>query len=98
MIGRTMILLLITFKIIGTNHESNDSDDCSTTCNVNISSSHDVENSKLGDEGFETPIYETFNFYFARKIDDDMFTNMHACKDEYPLVHGGTYDIRNYPY
>ena len=24
---------------------------------------------------------------------------MHACKDEYPLVHGDTYDIRkNYPY
>ena len=32
-------------------------------------------------------------------LDDDMFTNMHACKDEYPLVHGDTYDIRNnYPY
>ena len=66
-------------NLFGTNFENDDIDNCYTVGNIHVSSNHNVENPKLGDDGFENP--------FGIESHDDLFTKIYAWKDDYPLAY-----------
>ena len=66
-------------NLFDTNFENDGIDNCYTVGNIHVSSNHNVENPKLGDDGFENP--------FGIESHDDLFTKIYAWKDDYPLAY-----------
>ena len=66
-------------NLFGTNFENDDIDNCYTVGNIHVSSNHNIENPKLGDEGSVNAFSindEIVENSFASKHDDDLFAKI----------------------